>query len=183
MRIRQSLKKTKDYLKGKSGKGIPGGFYEKIVLDVLVKFVLDFLAMMIKPIVQKKMGKKLRHKNLNRDREIILNHLEEANLKYNDSFEVFIHFIYAIADHDVPYYQNYNSLIRCVQQKIPEKSRYDAYIHDLREDVEPKHGAEKTSPRKIREALSNEGVLDDIDEGKYDVSPEFEKLIKNRLEK
>lgn len=164
--IKTYYNRIKNYFKRKKG-GIPGGFYEKIILDVFVKFLLELFSKIINPIIRKK---KLRHKDLEKERNILLNHLNSATLKYHDSLETFLHFVYHLADHDVPYYQDYQSTILCIQKKFSEKTRLSPYIHRLKDGVGLKHSAEETNLDEIRKALNNQ-----------DASEDFRKVV-NRFE-
>ncbi len=177
------ITRFKQYLKGETGSGLPGGFYEKVVVDIFLKFFLHIFSKIAKKVVKRRFGTNLRHKGLSKERKILLKHLRSADLKYHDALETFIYFAYAIADVDVPYYQDYQSVIRCIQKKFPNKSREDIYIHDLKPGVEVRHGAERVNPENIREALHDSSVLKSFSSSDdHDVSPEFEKLIENRFE-
>ncbi len=147
-RFRNFFKKEDD--------GLPGGFFEKVRIDVGVKFLLHFLSKIFKPLVMKSVGNyEWRHEKIEKEKNILFKHLRQSDLKYNDSMEIFFYLVFLIADTDVPYRRDYISIIRTVQKDFPERREIDLFLPDLKDKFEPNHPSEKISRDKLEKMLYN----------------------------
>lgn len=146
--------RLKRYFAGDHEKHLPGGFYEKIVVDVFIKFFLDLICKIINPILRKRTL--LRHERLTKERNIFLNRLRESSVKYHDYFETFVHIGYRVADVDVPYFQTYNEAVKIIQKDFPEHDKLSKFEHDFNKGAEPRIRAEKVNSEMIREGIESD---------------------------
>ncbi len=119
------------------------------MIDVFFKFFLELFSIVLNSVFKRD----LRHKDLEKEKNILLKNLKDTNVKYHNSLETFIHIVYSLADTDVPYFQTYNEAIRIIQQDLPEKDEISMYCHDLKKGYKPRHQAEMFNTKKINEKI------------------------------
>lgn len=124
--------------------GIPGTGFRAWVIDVLLKFPLELLAWMLKPMTNDILENNYnwRRKRLEKDREIILETIRNSNAKYNNCLELFMNTGLLIADNDVPYYFLYKELLYVVRHKMDIVLKDNTTLTDLKEGIKPQGSEE-----------------------------------------
>mgnify|MGYP000123085661 CR=1 FL=1 len=155
------INRLKNFLHKKEG-GLPGGFFEKVVVDIFVKCFLHVGSEILRPLVARASREySWRHEKIEKEKNILFKHLRNSDLKYNSAMEIFFYFVYLMADTDVPYRRDYISIIRTVQQDFPERREIDLFLPDLKEEFEPIHPSEKLTREKLEKMLYNHEEFED----------------------
>lgn len=135
--------RLKDYLRGES-QTLPGGFKEKVGIDVGIKFILHLFAKILKPMIHSWMEDySWRRKTLKEEYYGMLEALRSSQrVRYHDALEVFITFGYLTADKDVPYYFTYKEMVHKIQEDFRPLTEVEVLFTDLKDDISPTY-AEK----------------------------------------
>jgi len=142
MRLKAYLHRFVKHLKLKDS-GIPGGRLKRILVDVVLKSLLDVVITIItRPLDGMMKSYTWRRKGLNKERKVILRRMENSHFLYSHLLEQAINLSFLLSDNDYPYYGIYQNIKKIVQdmEKVDE---IELGNPDLKKHIEPANEIEK----------------------------------------
>lgn len=135
--LKQYLNRFKKHLRG-GDSGLGHGKLNRIIVDVVVKGLLDLFSRLIAPAMSRFFEDyEWRRKDLNKQRKILKQRVKNSAANANPIIFTFLDFIHLVADNDPPYYAHYKNMVNAIQTDFRQLDKFDVIWPDLKEGVEP----------------------------------------------